>query len=181
VNGQSDGGADRGSAVRPRLGVYTAKPWVSDQGTPTMRVEEPRPHDGGMLIHPSIQLELVRAKQHDLLARAERDHLAAAPSAPAGYVRPGPPEPLPGAASLWSLRELACRENDGIEIRLLWSPEDNRLTVTVFDARSGDLLSRTFSPSDPLDVFEHPYAYARPAPNATGDPDRSRRPVTAEC
>jgi hypothetical protein len=145
-----------------------------------MRVDEPGEHDGAMLIHPSIQLELARARQHDLLARAERDHLVSTPSAPAGYVPPGPSEPLPGGLSPRSVRELARRENDGIEVTLHWSPNDDRLTVTVSDAKSGERFALDAAPSEALEIFEHPYAYARPTPTATGDGGVSRRPVTTE-
>ena len=34
-------------------------------------------------------------------------------------------------------RELAARESDGINVRLLWHPVDNALTVSVEDARVG--------------------------------------------
>jgi hypothetical protein len=130
-----------------------------------------------MLIHPSIQLELARARQQDLLARAARDHLVAAPSAPAGYVPPGPPEALAGGPSPRTVRELARRENDGIEVTLLWSPGDDRLTVTVSDSRSGEWFALDAARSEALDVFRHPYAYAR-AERAGGP--ASRKPVTAE-
>lgn len=60
-----------------------------------------------------------------------------------------------------SLRELDSRVNDGIEVRLLWSSTDGRLSVAVNDTRTG----QTFSVDVPddarsLDVFHHPYAYA---------------------
>lgn len=39
-----------------------------------------------------------------------------------------------------SLKELAYRENDGIEIALLWNEHDDRLSVSVRDARTGELF-----------------------------------------
>ncbi len=60
-----------------------------------------------------------------------------------------------------SMRELDSRITDGIEVRLLWSSADGRVSVAVNDTRTG----QTFSVDVPdnkrsLDVFHHPYAYA---------------------
>ncbi len=60
-----------------------------------------------------------------------------------------------------SMRELDSRMSDGIEVRLLWSSSDGRVSVAVNDTRTG----QTFSVDVPdnrrsLDVFHHPYAYA---------------------
>jgi len=145
-----------------------------------MRVDEPDQHDGAMLIHPSIQLELARARQEDLLARAERNRLVASPAAPAGNVRPGPPASLAGRLAPRSFRELARRENDGVEVALLWSRRDDRLTVTVSDSKSGERFAIDAAPNEALDVFEHPYAYAGPTSTATGNGASSRRPVVSE-
>jgi hypothetical protein len=134
-----------------------------------------------MVMHPSIQLELARARQHDLLARAKRDRLVVAQSAPAGSVRPGPPAaPAAGRLSPAGVRELARRETDGLEVALLWSRWDDRLTVTVSDSRSGERFAVDAAPNEALDVFEHPYAYSSPASTATGNGASSRRPVVSE-
>jgi hypothetical protein len=60
-----------------------------------------------------------------------------------------------------SMRELDSRISDGIEIRLLWSTTDGRVSVSVNDTRTG----QTFLVDVPdnkrsLDVFHHPFAYA---------------------
>jgi hypothetical protein len=57
-------------------------------------------------------------------------------------------------------RELAYRANDGVEVTLLWSKLDGRLTVQVRDAKSGDFLELEAESHKALDVFHHPYAYA---------------------
>jgi len=58
-----------------------------------------------------------------------------------------------------SRRELASRSNNGVEVRLLWSPDDDALAVTV-DEASGESFELVVEPAEALDVFEHPYAYA---------------------
>lgn len=63
--------------------------------------------------------------------------------------------------TLLSIRELDHRCTDGVQVRLLWSRENERVWVSVLDTRS----SRTFDVEvrrgeRPLDVFNHPFAYA---------------------
>jgi hypothetical protein len=57
-------------------------------------------------------------------------------------------------------RELDFRSNDALEVALLWQPETNRLSVTVFDAKTGDDFVLEVTPEDAMDAFHHPYAYA---------------------
>lgn len=60
-----------------------------------------------------------------------------------------------------SRNELTARENHGITVRLLWTPETDVLTVTVSDSASGDYFELVLDDGDrPLDVFHHPYAHA---------------------
>jgi hypothetical protein len=56
--------------------------------------------------------------------------------------------------------ELAYRESDGIEVSLLWSPADDSLTVVCVDGRAEVQFAVAAEPSNALDVFHHPYAYA---------------------
>ena len=59
------------------------------------------------------------------------------------------------------VRELAYRESDGLEVVLLWRTGDNRLTVSVWDAKTGDAFELPVEPREKaLDVFHHPYPYA---------------------
>jgi hypothetical protein len=59
-----------------------------------------------------------------------------------------------------SAHELDHRSNDGLEVSLLWEAETNRVTVTVFDAKSGAYFDLEVDPAQALDAFHHPYAYA---------------------
>ena len=57
-------------------------------------------------------------------------------------------------------RELARRTNDGVDVALLWSPVDNRLTVVVEDTRLNERFELETRPGNALEVFYHPYAFA---------------------
>lgn len=57
-------------------------------------------------------------------------------------------------------RELDFRVNDGLEVRLLWHPETNEITVKVYDAKTGDDFDLDVDATDAMDAFHHPYAYA---------------------
>jgi hypothetical protein len=58
-----------------------------------------------------------------------------------------------------SRRELAHRANQGIDVYLVWYPEDDSLAVTVVD-EGGESFELVVDPEEALEVFEHPYAYA---------------------
>ena len=63
--------------------------------------------------------------------------------------------------TLPTVRELAHRQADGIDVSLLWNSIDNTLSVSVADSRTGDSFKLAVDERDrALDVFEHPYAYA---------------------
>jgi hypothetical protein len=72
---------------------------------------------------------------------------------------PNQKEELMSAPTLQT-RELAARESDGIQVLLLWHPNDNALTVSVEDARFGDRFQLAVAPDRALDAFYHPFAYA---------------------
>ena len=58
--------------------------------------------------------------------------------------------------------ELAEREHDGITVNLYWARSTNVLAVTVSDASTGDYFELVLANNEPpLDVFFHPFAYAR--------------------
>jgi hypothetical protein len=58
-------------------------------------------------------------------------------------------------------RELDHRINDGVEVRLLWDPGEDRVTVAVNDHKTGDVFEvEVGSGENALDVFHHPFAYA---------------------
>jgi hypothetical protein len=56
--------------------------------------------------------------------------------------------------------ELAYRSNDGLEVWLLWTRLENRLSVVVHDGRQETSFELDVDPERALDVFHHPYAYA---------------------
>jgi hypothetical protein len=59
------------------------------------------------------------------------------------------------------MRELDHRCDRGIDVRLLWRPDDGRVAVAVADTRTGeDFTIDVADPSSARDVFRHPYAYA---------------------
>ena len=62
-----------------------------------------------------------------------------------------------------SLKELAYREQDGLEIALLWDPRSNDVCVDVADERDDSFLRIPVAARFALDAFHHPYAYARAA------------------
>jgi hypothetical protein len=59
-----------------------------------------------------------------------------------------------------SLRELAHRTGDGLEVTLFWTPGTDRLTVCVCNHRDGAYFELHPEPALALDAFYHPYSYA---------------------
>jgi hypothetical protein len=59
-----------------------------------------------------------------------------------------------------AVRELDRRSNDGIDVRLLWSPQTNRVSVGVEDGHAGASVEFEVDAPDALAAFRHPYAYA---------------------
>jgi hypothetical protein len=56
-------------------------------------------------------------------------------------------------------RELADRFNDGLEVRLLWHPARDELTVCGRDHRTGARFEIRPERHLALDVYYHPYCY----------------------
>jgi len=56
--------------------------------------------------------------------------------------------------------ELDYRENDGIEVSLLWSRIDDRLSVFVVDGKSDEQFELHVEGHEAMEVFRHPFAYA---------------------
>ena len=56
-------------------------------------------------------------------------------------------------------RELTQRSGDGLEVSLLWHPDDDSLSVRIEDTRMGDVYEVPVGDAHPLDVFEHPFGY----------------------
>lgn len=59
------------------------------------------------------------------------------------------------------LRELDRRSNGGIVVALLWNPSTDRLVVTVWSEHDDEWFDIAVEADEALDVFHHPYAYAK--------------------
>jgi hypothetical protein len=57
-------------------------------------------------------------------------------------------------------KELAGRENEGLEISLLWNKSADRLKVAVADARLDEHFEFDVAGAEALAAFYHPFAYA---------------------
>jgi hypothetical protein len=66
-----------------------------------------------------------------------------------------------GMASTSSHRELHHRNNDGIDVWLMWDPGTDAVHVRVRDGKAGNAFEIPVSaPASAMDVFHHPFAYA---------------------
>jgi hypothetical protein len=66
--------------------------------------------------------------------------------------------------------ELVERVLDGISVGLYWTRGTDVVAVTVDDARTGDSFELVVAENErALDVFRHPFAYARARGMALGD------------
>jgi hypothetical protein len=75
-----------------------------------------------------------------------------------------------------TIRELAQRRNDGLDIRLLWDSATDRVRVALHDGKTGEGFEVEVGPGErALDVFHHPFAYA-----AVRDAAKKRTPQYAE-
>lgn len=59
------------------------------------------------------------------------------------------------------IRELDHRNDDGLEVTLLWSARTGKVFVTLEDARTSERFHFAVDPSAALDAFRHPYVYSR--------------------
>src|SRR5262245_3833767 len=123
---------------------------------------------------PTIHSDMARGRRAELIARAERHSLppdtprtlAPRPQArgrsSAHRLRSAPKEAttMPHAPTAAAPRELAFRAGDGIEVSLVWSALEDRLTVIVSESRSGERFELAAQRENARDVFYHPYAHA---------------------
>jgi hypothetical protein len=58
------------------------------------------------------------------------------------------------------LRELAHRSSNGVDVTLMWDPADDRAFVVVVDLDGGTTFEVGVGEANPMQVFNHPYAYA---------------------
>jgi hypothetical protein len=59
-----------------------------------------------------------------------------------------------------TLRELAHRAHDGLDVTLLWDPRTNEVSIDVIDERHDNHFLVRVAPDCALDAFNHPYIYA---------------------
>jgi hypothetical protein len=59
-----------------------------------------------------------------------------------------------------TVRELDCRANDYIEVRLLWNSLTDSVSVSVHDTSYGESFEFDVAPAHALEAFHHPFAYA---------------------
>jgi len=64
------------------------------------------------------------------------------------------------APTAHSMRELAHRSSDGIDVTLFWRPDTDDLMVCVSDQRRDAYFEIEPDATHALDAFRHPYAYA---------------------
>jgi hypothetical protein len=64
--------------------------------------------------------------------------------------------------------ELAQRQNDGIEVTLLWSRDDGSVAVQVRHLRTRRTFELHVQPDRALDAYYHPFSYT---------PRRTQQPV----
>jgi hypothetical protein len=71
------------------------------------------------------------------------------------------PHPQPQPASVATTRELDSRISDGIQVRLLWHPDDGHVSVAVDDSKTGEIFELPVADGESaLEVFRHPFAYS---------------------
>jgi len=79
-------------------------------------------------------------------------------------------------------RELAHRQNDGIDVTLFWNEGTSRVTIQVLDSHSGEAFEFEVDGSAALDAYSHPYTYAatRRVRSATLSGFRATRPACGQ-
>jgi hypothetical protein len=58
------------------------------------------------------------------------------------------------------IRELDHRSNNGIDVTLLWDSATNQVSIAIADGRADESFAFDVTPTDAVDAFHHPYAYA---------------------
>ncbi|MGZ4394302.1 MAG: hypothetical protein ACXVZ2_02935 [Gaiellaceae bacterium] len=73
-------------------------------------------------------------------------------------------------------KELASRHSGTTEVALLWSRRKRRAAVAVLDEATGEYFELAIGErDDPLDLFDHPFAYAAARGLATASTAPAKR------
>jgi hypothetical protein len=56
-------------------------------------------------------------------------------------------------------RELAQRVNGGLEITLYWHPNDNGISIEIYEATTDETISFPVPANRALEAFNHPFAH----------------------
>jgi hypothetical protein len=67
---------------------------------------------------------------------------------------------MTGTTDITEARELDARAGDGLDVRLLWYPATDAVTVWVYDAKYSNAFELAVEPDEAVDAFHHPFAYA---------------------
>ena len=60
-----------------------------------------------------------------------------------------------------ALKELAYRNQNGLQVTLLWDSRSNQVSVEVIDQLDGSEFRLPVAGHVALDAFHHPYAFAQ--------------------
>jgi hypothetical protein len=60
-----------------------------------------------------------------------------------------------------TVKELASRNQSGVEVTLVWDPRSNEVAVEVIDQLDDSRFSLPIAGHLALDAFHHPYDYAQ--------------------
>jgi hypothetical protein len=71
-------------------------------------------------------------------------------------------KPMTQPAPTVPMEQLDYRESNGIAVSLLWQRRSNHLSVVVEDRMRGESFTLAARPDNAREIFQHPYAYARP-------------------
>jgi hypothetical protein len=71
-----------------------------------------------------------------------------------------PDERTPMSTTTTSLRELAHRAHNGLEVTLLWDPRADDVLIDIIDEHIGSSFLYAVPRDAALDAFHHPYVYA---------------------
>lgn len=57
--------------------------------------------------------------------------------------------------------ELIARESSGVQVQLLWDPDDDTLAVRITDLHQQERKEVRVGQDEALDAFRRPFAYSR--------------------